>query len=668
MKFIDLFCGIGGFHQALANLGCQCVFASDIDENCRKTYKKNYGLEPKGDITKININDIPDFDILCGGFPCFIAGTKTLTNNGYKNIEDVEITDKLLTHTGKYQSILNLQRKIYTGDLYDFEIEYHPEIISATEEHPFYIREQTKIWNDTLQKYDYLYGEPKWKTASTLTMNDYFGMVINNKDILPEFMFDKNLKLDNSKYWFIIGYLVSNDKDDLINTNFGFNDFIWRNILQEFGNSTHDKIIPEWVQDAPIEFIQEFINGYNLTKTASIKFAYGLQRLYLKLGHVYSIWVNEQSIYTLLKIQSNVSAFIEDNYVWYAPLKIQKRATIHTNVYNFEVANDNSYVVENICVHNCQPFSKAGFQKGFDDDRGNLFFNICAIVDARKPKYILLENVRNLASHDDGNTWQVIRQSIDNLGYYTYDDPVLLNALHFNIPQNRERVVIMCKRKDLGELPALPLIDKNPKQNLTCFVGDIIDENAENTELTDKMQVVYEVWDAFIQILDANGLDIPKYPIWTDWWDNDFVETDEFYIKYKLWIDKNREFYKEHAAILQPLLHKSRQNKLWLGAVRKFEWQAGVNARLNKCLWTARGSGIRVKKCDYIPTLVAMSMIPIYGPKHRKLTPVELLRLQSFDNNFQYDEKHIFKQVGNAVNVKMIEGCARFLLFGDKLF
>jgi DNA (cytosine-5)-methyltransferase 1 len=54
-KFVDLFCGIGGFHQALSKLGCECVFACDIDEKCRTIYKKNYNIEPKGDINDINI-------------------------------------------------------------------------------------------------------------------------------------------------------------------------------------------------------------------------------------------------------------------------------------------------------------------------------------------------------------------------------------------------------------------------------------------------------------------------------------------------------------------------------------------------------------------------------------------------------------------------------------
>lgn len=63
-----------------------------------------------------------------------------------------------------------------------------------------------------------------------------------------------------------------------------------------------------------------------------------------------------------------------------------------------------------------------------------------------------------------------------------------------------------------------------------------------------------------------------------------------------------------------------------------------------------------------------MSMTPIYGPESRRLTPRELLRLQSFPESFQYNEKHIYKQVGNAVNVKMIERCARFLILKESLF
>ncbi len=69
-KFIDLFCGIGGFHLALSSLGAECVFASDIDKEACKVYESNFGLKPYGDITKISEDEIPPHDILCAGFPC----------------------------------------------------------------------------------------------------------------------------------------------------------------------------------------------------------------------------------------------------------------------------------------------------------------------------------------------------------------------------------------------------------------------------------------------------------------------------------------------------------------------------------------------------------------------------------------------------------------------
>ena len=72
IKYIDLFCGIGGFHQALTTIipTSSCVLASDIDENARNTYETNHKLKPLGDIKKIDINSIPTFNLICGGFPC----------------------------------------------------------------------------------------------------------------------------------------------------------------------------------------------------------------------------------------------------------------------------------------------------------------------------------------------------------------------------------------------------------------------------------------------------------------------------------------------------------------------------------------------------------------------------------------------------------------------
>jgi DNA (cytosine-5)-methyltransferase 1 len=68
--FIDLFSGIGGFHLGLSAIGGKCVMASDIDEYANKTYKKNFNLQPHKDITKIESKSIPNFQVLCAGFPC----------------------------------------------------------------------------------------------------------------------------------------------------------------------------------------------------------------------------------------------------------------------------------------------------------------------------------------------------------------------------------------------------------------------------------------------------------------------------------------------------------------------------------------------------------------------------------------------------------------------
>jgi DNA (cytosine-5)-methyltransferase 1 len=95
LKFIDLFAGLGGFHSALANLGHQCVFASELDEELRTLYKTNHGLECKGDITKIDISTIPQHDIICAGFPCQ-PFSKAGKQNGLKDETNGNLFDKIM--------------------------------------------------------------------------------------------------------------------------------------------------------------------------------------------------------------------------------------------------------------------------------------------------------------------------------------------------------------------------------------------------------------------------------------------------------------------------------------------------------------------------------------------------------------------------------------------
>ena len=92
----------------------------------------------------------------------------------------------------------------------------------------------------------------------------------------------------------------------------------------------------------------------------------------------------------------------------------------------------------------CQPFSIAGHRQGFEDEqgRGNLFFDITRIIEAKKPKGFLLENVKNLKGHDKGNTFKVIKKTLKDLGYHIKSE--VLNTMDYsNVPQNRERIYIV---------------------------------------------------------------------------------------------------------------------------------------------------------------------------------------------------------------------------------
>lgn len=111
----------------------------------------------------------------------------------------------------------------------------------------------------------------------------------------------------------------------------------------------------------------------------------------------------------------------------------------------------------------CQAFSVAGYRQGFDDEkgRGNLYFELERIFEEKKPSVILLENVKNLVSHDQGNTFKVILESLKNHGYHVKYQ--VLNACEYgNIPQNRERIYVVCfkdiKAYEKFEFPhAIPL-------------------------------------------------------------------------------------------------------------------------------------------------------------------------------------------------------------------
>ena len=126
----------------------------------------------------------------------------------------------------------------------------------------------------------------------------------------------------------------------------------------------------------------------------------------------------------------------------------------------------------------CQPFSICGRKRGFEDTRGTLFFNICNIIKEKQPKVVVLENVKHLIHHDKGNTFKVIIASLEDLGYWvTYK---ILNAKHFGVPQNRERIIIVASKYSKFDFNKLHYNLTPPK------VKDILDNNLENVQYLSK--------------------------------------------------------------------------------------------------------------------------------------------------------------------------------------
>ena len=406
---------MGGDTLGIERSGGKVVAFNEFDKHAISCHLLNFPdaklienpTKQKKDKDRTNIQLIPNdtfaayqnsVDLIFAGHPCFVAGTKVLTQNGYKDIQEVELEDKLLTHMGKFQKILNLQRKQYAGTLYKIRAKYHHQHIVCTEEHPFYVREKVKKWNPVKNNYDMTYTTPEWIHAKDITKEHMLGMVVNTKAIIPDVK-----TLSTSEEWYSEGYTAS--------------------------------YIPEWVQDAPNDLVKMFVKGFESSPrfNESIKncdIQYSLQRLYLKMG------------------QQGDSSFIEGEYAWFSINDIDTCQVEDESVYNFEVEQDNSYIVENVIVHNCQGFSQGG-KKLPDDPRNTLFRDFARSAELIKPKYIIGENVDGLLSRKTAtgeNYIDVIVAEFEKIGYNVAYQ--VCHAVQYGVPQLRKRLIYVGIRKD----------------------------------------------------------------------------------------------------------------------------------------------------------------------------------------------------------------------------
>jgi DNA (cytosine-5)-methyltransferase 1 len=344
----------------------------------------------------------------------------------------------------------------------------------------------------------------------------------------------------------------------------------------------------------------------------------------------------------------------------------------------------------------CQPFSKSGAQRGMDETRGTLFFNIASIVKAHKPSVLLLENVRNLIGPRHEHEYAVIIETLRDLGYHVSDVPAvfsphLLPPQLGGAPQARERVFITATyapdvvAADLDRSAPLPVASMNdrfegfdPRRDwsLEALLDD--SHTIPGCDLTDPERHWIDAWDEFVRLMRErmNGRHLPGFPIWADSWLHfpelrgiDFTQTD---VRFSgrltrptidpglpAWkqshLAKNYDLFARHAEDLVPWSARwGVFTERFPASRRKLEWQAQDAKSLWDTVMHFRPSGIRAKRATYLPALVAITQTSIIGPRERRVSPREVARLQGFPDTFVFPDQPAsatYRQMGNGVNV-----------------
>jgi len=346
----------------------------------------------------------------------------------------------------------------------------------------------------------------------------------------------------------------------------------------------------------------------------------------------------------------------------------------------------------------CQPFSKAGEQKGLACDRdGDLFDHLEEIIEEHRPPYLLLENVPNLEHHNEGHTYQEMRGRLEDLGYSI--DEEVLSPHWFGIPQVRERLFIV------GSLSGLEHFEWDKGNGVEPSIFDVLDDQPSNaTCIPEHYEHCLNVWQKFLDRFPKDD-QLPSFPIWSMEFGADypFEETTPAHLttrqlaKYrgphgqplrdfppderfaalptyarhksfpawkKHFIRENRRLYERHRKHLAPWI---KEIAMFPPSLQKLEWNCKGEPRdLSQHILQFRASGIRVKRSTTAPALIAMTttQVPIIASESRYMTVRECSRLQGMGGLRHLPDKpsQAYRALGNAVNAELVKRIAKRLV------
>lgn len=303
----------------------------------------------------------------------------------------------------------------------------------------------------------------------------------------------------------------------------------------------------------------------------------------------------------------------------------------------------------------CQAFSIAGNQLGFEDARGTLFYEIARAAEQIKPRYLFLENVRNLLSHDKGKTFTRMLKILDELGYDA--EWQVLNSKNFGVPQNRERVFIIAHLRGERTYRVFPIRGEDEKFNTDGEINQVGNiGKSDNFGGNPQVTRVYDIngISPTLNTMQGGGRE-PKIvvPVLTP----DRVEKRQ-----------NGRRFKTNGEPMFTITTQDRHGVLVREATKQGYAVANVGDSINFSHPNSKPRRGRVGK-NIANTLLTSDEqgVVLSDYKIRKLTPRECWRLQGFPD-WAFDKaqavnsnSQLYKQAGNSVTVNVIEGIAKRL-------